>query len=299
MRSNRCFIPRARRACPSLALATALLTVAAVAQPSRAALIASYQFNSPTPLVNSAGASTYEPNAADPGGAATPTFLSNGGVNGSGAYQFDGTANYLAFAANADMYIGLNLAQQFVPDWTASFWVKTTDAATFGGSPFSMEVPVFGDPTTNVRFGLGVNGGKATLKQYNGVGMTTAQGTTNIADGIGHYVTLVGSDDGTASFVDIYIDGALDAAHLAKPRYNLNGMYSHDIGSSYNGGSPNFGAFTLDDVRVYDEGLSAETISELFSTPEPTGAALVALSFGGATLGCRRRHSQRPPCREN
>src|SRR3954465_613564 len=93
-----------------------------------ASLLVHYQMNSPTALINSAGAASLEPNLVDPGSPASPSYAATSGVNGSGAFQFDGVNDHFTFSHSGTMYTGLNAAEQFVPGFTTSFWIATTDA---------------------------------------------------------------------------------------------------------------------------------------------------------------------------
>jgi hypothetical protein len=246
---------------PAAALACALALGAA---PADATLIASYQMDQPAPLVNSARATLYQPNMVDPGGAASPVHLADGGFGNSGAYQFDGVANYLTFGGAGYLF----LADSF-SNWTVSFWIKTTDNGvnlSYAGTP---KVPVLGNTTGGVGFGLGIDGGVATYKRYSG-GWQTAQGATNVADGVGHYITFVAVG---SSNLSIYVDGRLDTANLSVPASGFSQL-GVDIGRSY---AATYGAFTLDDLRVWNEALSLGQIHDLI-IPEPTSAVLLGLA---------------------
>jgi hypothetical protein len=250
-----------------------------VAGSSRAALIASYQMNSPSPLANSAGATLDNPNFLDPGGSASPTFLSGGGANGSGAYRFDGVNDYFAFNSAANY----TFIQQNNLDWTVSFLIQTADGASnlaYAGTP---EVPVFGNDTGSVGFGLGIDGGKAAYRRYNG-SWFSAQGNANVADDIPHLITFVAV--GSASLT-IYVDGVVDASNLPIPGVGFSQLAVH-FGRSYNG---HYGAFMLDDVLIYTNALSAGQVGQLFAAvPEPSVAMSALLVV--AMLPVRRRFTK-------
>ncbi len=151
-----------------------------------ATLIAHHQMNSPNTLTNSAGAAFYNSNLVDPGGSAAPTFLATGGVSGSGAYQFDGVDDNFGFAAVP----GYTFIQANNLDWTVSFWIKATDTTvnlSYAGTP---QLPVLGNNSGSIGFGLGVDGGKAAYRRYSG-SWQAASGVATVADGIGHFVTFV------------------------------------------------------------------------------------------------------------
>jgi hypothetical protein len=212
----------------------------------------------------------------DPGGAASPTLLSNGGFGSSGAYQFDGTDDYLTFGGAGYLFLNANNL-----DWTVSFWIKSTDTGANGSYAGTPKLPVLGNTTGGVGFGLGIDGGKATYKRYF-TSWNTAQGATNVADGVGHYVTFVAVG---SSNLSIYVDGQLDTGNLSVPPAGFSQL-GVDIGRSY---AATYGAFTLDDLRVWDTALSLSQIHD-FIIPEPTSATLLGL---GGLLLLRRRSSSK------
>lgn len=231
-----------------------------------AALIASYQMNSPNPLINSAGASFYQPNLVNPGGVNAPTYLPAGGMNYTGAYQFDGVYDDLEFDLAGYLFLGTNGT-----DYTVGFWISTTDSAVNSGYAGTPEIPVLGNTTGGVGFGLGIDGGKASFRHYD-AGWQVVSGTQNVADGNGHYVVF--AVHGSGSLLDIYVDGVVDVANQAVP----TGGYSQlglTVGLSY---LNHYGAFTLDDFRLYDTALTAPQIAAAFHIPEPASAALLLLA---------------------
>jgi hypothetical protein len=249
------------------------LTVLLCTNQSPASLLAQYNMDYPSPLVNSAGATFYQPNMVNPGGSASPTFLPWGGEFGGGAYQFDGVNDYLTFGGAGYLFLANNNS-----DWTVSFWIQTTDTGvntSYAGTP---KIPVLGNTTGGVGFGLGIDGGKATYKRYN-AGWQTAQGATNVADGLPHYVTFVTVG---SSNLSIWVDGQLDTANLSVPGVGFSQL-GVDIGRSY---AATYGAFTLDDLRVYDTALSPSEI-HMLTVPEPSSLALLALV--GLCFALRRR----------
>lgn len=259
-------------------LAAAVLALG-LALPASASVIARYDMNSPTQFLNNAGATFYEPNLVSPGGSSAPTYLANGGFKGSGAFQFDGVNDYLGFDLASYLFIAPSFS-----NWTVSFWIKTTDTGTntnYAGTP---KVPVLGNITAGIGFGLGIDGGRATYKHYSG-GWQTAQGTNMIADGFPHYVTYVATG---SSNLTIYVDGWIDSANLSVPASGFSQLGS-SIGRSYQvpSGDGTYGAFTLDDLRVWDEALTQGQI-HLQIIPEPTTILFLGLA---AVMLVRRRKS--------
>ncbi len=273
------------------------LWLAATGEQARAALIASYQFESASPLANTApsGPTTDRPNLTDPGGTQSPTHLSNGGRAGTGAYQFDGAADpdgdHFGFGGAGALFLGYNNNTTTGPtppnnhDWTLSFWIKTTDSGTFpdtahGGYDGTPQVPILGDTSNNIAMSLGIDAGVANFR-WESAGWHSNSGSTLVADGAPHYVTFVAH--GNYTLLDIYVDGELDIANQALPN-NVPGG-GRQLGVSY---FPHAGAFTLDDLRLYDEALDAGTINELFAIPEPTGIGMILLCTSAMTLARRR-----------
>ncbi|MCH1508876.1 MAG: LamG domain-containing protein [Akkermansiaceae bacterium] len=103
--------------------------------------------------------------------------------------------------------------------------------------------------------------------------------TTEI--GVWHHVTWTNTAGSNEQ--SIYVDGVL-AVSGGAGGYGANGGQTLLIGTSNNGGSFNG---DLDDVRVYDEVLSAAQIADLATVaiPEPTSGILLSL----ASLALLRR----------
>ncbi len=204
-------------------------------------------------------------NGIIPGGSYTPTYLSTGGINGSGAFRFDGSDDFLTPSFVYDMGNG---------DWSVSFWIKTSDTSTYYGYEGTPAVSVIGDTTNAVGFGVGIEGGKATLTHFYS-GWRTISGSTNVANNIGHYLTFIHHSVGK---VDIYVDGNAEILGAA----SYDGQYAYvirDIGRSYD---PKYANMTLDDFRIYNHALSSTEVSQfVVGVPEPTSliALLMALCF--------------------
>jgi hypothetical protein len=263
------------------------VAIAAGAPRAHAALVASYQMNSPTQLSKSVGASTYEPNFVSPAAPAAPIYLPGAGVYNTGAIGFDGVDDKFNFDNSGSLYVGLTLGQAVSNQWTVSFWVKTTDAAAYpdnahGGYDGTTEVPVLGN--TNGAYGIGVNGGKASFR--NAFTHVERQSSANVADGAGHYVAFVLKTDGT---LDIYVNGLLDTA-IATPQATSQMPFTN-IGVGYGaGGNPYYGngtGWSFDDLKIYDTALTASQVFAL--VPEPGSFAVTSLIAAGVTLRSRSR----------
>jgi hypothetical protein len=161
-----------------------------------------------------------------------------------------------------------------------SFWIKTTDTGVnlaYAGTP---QLPVLGNDSGSIGFGLGVDGGKAAYRRYSG-GWYSASGVANVANGVGPFVTFVAVG---SSNLNIYVDGVADALNLSVPGTGSSQLAAN-VGSSY---LNHYGAFTVDDIRIYDNALTAAQVHELFGAPEP--AAMSLLAVGALILRrCRRQ----------
>lgn len=252
---------------------------------AQATLVLHWDMNNPTPTDDSTGTNDLVPQ----GGTTVPTHLATGGVLGSGAYQFDGTDDYFKPTT-----IPTLPNTPVTADWTASFWIKTTDTGTstaYAGTP---HLPVLGDQTGAIVFGLGVHGGTAAFRHYN-AGWTSASGSVNVADGIGHYVTFI--HNGGANTVDIYVDGVADTLGQGAGVVSGSPYEIRDVGRSYFGGGLTalYANMTLDDVRLYNTALTAGEVFDLFSPPiplvipEPSTWVLLGLGALGLVVYARRR----------
>lgn len=265
--------------------------VLGAAASAHGALLASYQMESPTPLNNAVTTEFYRPNFTNPNGANGPTHLPAGGVNGSGAYSFDGVDDYFGFAGPGYLFLGYAPGVTPGPsdpqnhDFTFSFWIKTTDDGVHpgtgsGGYDGTPRIPILGDTSGSVNFSLGIDGGTASFRNA-APGWQVVAGDTGVADGQGHYVTFVVHNDPTAT-LDIYVDGLPDVIGALIPAKTYS---SPNVGRAY---AAHYGEFVLDDVRLYDTALDAATIQQLFSVPEPVSGVL-ALAGAAGLVALRRR----------
>jgi hypothetical protein len=250
-----------------------ILAVLALTASAQAALVQRYQMDGDvnSALLNSVSGGV---NLRNLYVASSPTHLATGGVGGSGAWQFDGANDYLGFSGGILNVAGSNA------DYTVSFWIKTTDASSFSGYAGTPEVPVLGDSTNAVGYGMGIDGGKAAYRHFSG-SWKSKGGAANVADGNAHYVTFVVSSSGTK--LSTYIDGLPDVTDLAISGAGL-ARDARSIGCSW---SAHYGAMIIDDIRIYDTALDADTIRTEFSIPEP--GALAVLIAGGVGLLLKRK----------
>jgi MYXO-CTERM domain-containing protein len=257
----------------------ALVGGLALASWAQAALVTHYQMNQPTPLAESVpGVDPDRPDLTDPGPTNSPTHLATGGVSSSGAYSFDGTDDYLGFAGSGYTFFSSGTTPV---DFTISFWIKTLDAAPSTGYAGTPQVPVLGDTTSTIGFGLGVDNGVAAWRHYIG-SWESINGTIPVADGQGHFVTFAFDN---AGFLNIYVDGQADGPSQAIYPYGYTYL-ARSIGRSY---GPQYANAIIDDIRVYDTTLTQSEIRTELGLPIPEPASLALAGLGGLALLRRKR----------
>ena len=180
-----------------------------------------------------------------------------GGAVG-GALDFDGDNDYVDTG-----YDGIAGSSSR----TVTFWVKSTDTSDHA-------IIAWGDEWVNGakwHIQLNSNSSDGTL----GAIRTEVQrgyiiGSTNIADDNWHHVASVFKEDGTPNVTDVlhYVDGVLETTSGSRSRSvdtDLTGVDARDvtIGRSSNQGSFRYYSGIIDDVRIYNIGLSAEEVAGL------------------------------------
>ncbi len=165
------------------------------------------------------------------------------------AMYFDGAQDYLVIDSVADDFTD--------DDLTLSAWIKTEDTRTWQWW-FSCNTATGGNTII-----LGLINGQITVHQ----GAVVVTSTTVVNDLQWHHVayTRIGSVG------SLYINGVLEGTHTAAFQLSADDRWS--IAQEWDSGSPgDFLNGTVDDVRIYDRGLTAEELP-LIMTTLPPGAA--------------------------
>ncbi|MDP3940909.1 MAG: DUF2341 domain-containing protein [bacterium] len=180
-----------------------------------------------------------------------------GGATASSAAKFasgitlDGNGDYVA-VANSSVY---KLASNF----TLSAWIKTGTSVAATGTIFSTNT------TKNFGYDMEVlNTGIVEFDIGPGTQIST-NGSTNLHDNTWHHV--VGTYDG--SVMVLYIDGNQVSRRNVTGSVTYNATALH-IGTS--GAINNYFNGVIDEVRIYNRGLSADEVANLYNfAPGPVG----------------------------
>lgn len=149
-------------------------------------------------------------------------------------------------------------------DWTVSAWVRTTDMSANYGNVLSNRSswPVFN--------AMWVSNGKIKYSHYD-TAWRQYEWTANVANGSRHLLTWVNKSNNT---MDMYVNGVLDRAWITS--FTANGWPLDSIGrnwySSFN--------WSVDDLRIYNRGLSAAEVTALYQTANPSADRVIALQLG-------------------
>lgn len=189
----------------------------------------------------------------------TSTEAWNAGTTGkySSAFGFDGTDDYIDGTSTAGQHLG---------EITVSAWINTSTVG--GGTTHNAHGIVTKYTTDTATYGwkLGLdNSGQATWLYYSpSCSADHTTGTSNIADGNWHSVAGVKNSSG----LYLYVDGQLENADETLTCSAENNSVDISIGKAREGiaqpSGENF-AGLIDDVRVYNYGLSKTQISQVMN----------------------------------
>jgi uncharacterized repeat protein (TIGR01451 family) len=238
--------------CLILALALGLSNTS----PAGAGLVAHYEMeeNGGTALVDSSASG----NTAAISG--SPTWVP--GIHGL-ALNFDGTDDYALAAdgTNLDITAAITLAAWVKPGKTATQYLikKATQSGTDG---YELSLATTG--TAFVRFNQAFSQNSYRLDTAS---LYPSDGNT--------WVHLAATYDG--SYIRIYFNGVEEGTAIAGPASITANDLALGIGAQSDGGSKFQGA--MDDVRIYDEALSASDIAALAELP-PTADLSITIDDG-------------------
>ena len=182
-----------------------------------------------------------------------------GGTNkvGAGKLLLDGTNDYVSLSTHRSNFTALTQG-------TISAWIKTTDTSAI----------ILGlNDTADIQSdaSLWVSGGKLVFEVYEAnSGLLQVQSTVSVNDGAWHHVAATVDAGGNK----LYIDGVQAAVTYGTGSAatscffaNVTGIDTMLIGQGQNSGGAvaNFNGL-IDDLRMYDQALSATDVAQLATT---------------------------------
>jgi hypothetical protein len=245
-----------------------LLSIALVTAPSEAGLVACWHFD---------GCSTTDASghALDLTASGSPSCV--GGPSGD-AWLLNGTAQYLDRTASPSFEPGERA-------WSVAAWVKTTEAPSYA---VILEWYRCGaNPTCNVvdaaYYILSLNSGHPCwdIRDDAALETTVEDSSSSVADGTWHFLT--GTMNPATDSTKLYVDGALRGTRSgAIGTFHSGGIgIPLEVGRHFRTGWDVPGYYypgAIDEVRIYDEELSAAAVASLF-----THNAITAVPRGGAS----------------
>jgi trimeric autotransporter adhesin len=192
---------------------------------------------------NSNHAKDYSPYSKN-GTITNALWSSTGGYDGWGAYEFDGSTDYITVD---DSSFPLGASSRTMSAWIK--WDGTTGRRMVIGYGKSANTQAYG-------YRLGLQG----VGEVEFVGYNAGDGTTLFTLPANEWTLLTSTYDG--SDVRTYVNGTL----ITTKTLSLNTVSSSGfrIGWGYDGNAVTFPGF-IDDVSVYNRALSAEQIMELYN----------------------------------
>jgi len=215
-------------------------------------------------------------------------FASVGTINGTllGNATFVPSGGVSAGAVHSDPGSGVSMGDNFMFDGTGSFslqaWIKVDEP----GTEEPMVVIWKHQPGSYNGYFLNVNW-MANYQQTNKANFYSSGNTiasdTIVNDGQWHQLVAVYAASVNTS---IYVDGLLQSAHASAGGIGAN-LAPFGVGGGFRG--------LIDEVRVYDNALSADEVQALYrnpggAVPEPSTMAVWSLLGAlGITVGWWRR----------
>jgi hypothetical protein len=191
----------------------------------------------------------------------TLTFPTSGGVQDSGYGSSWDLSNYLQVTELSEASSGRG--------HTFIAWYKGTQT-TISSLGYSTGVMIFGDTRGSVYMGLGTDDGKIAV----GASGTQVRGTTNVATDEWVMLAWVYKSN---DLIDGYVNGVkeiTDANVSSSTVYNRVDTIGSYV-SSYSASSPT----ALDEIRIYDEELTAQQILDIYQQAVPPAPNTLAEKF--------------------
>jgi len=194
--------------------------------------------------------SSYDNNGSEHGDV---TWNSTGGYDGKGAFEFDGTDDYIDFGVNA-MFKFDNFT-----DFSFATWINT--GTLVGGDIIAYSngaAPAF-------RFTVHTDG-RLRLVAHDGTTTVNSYSTTRVNDSQWHFVVSTFDRDGNMS---AYVDGVMEDTDDMSTVGNISSVGDLVIGRF---GSADNGYFngTMDEMMVFNHSLSVQQVTALFENKTDT-----------------------------
>lgn len=184
-------------------------------------------------------------NLTFPGGTADPAWKGSTRPGAFGEWNFDGTNDYIS-GSNGPSGTG---------PISITAWINTTRNAANNNTFI-----YWGSTTTGQLMQIGIEINGVLWGRFSG---NTANGGTNLNDGLWHHVVVVKPESATPSEILMYADGAsLSVTPSGSTTLSPGTTYPVNLGRSVHVSWWWLGS--LDEVRIYNRVLSAAEVSQLY-----------------------------------